>query len=279
MENTNRDVPDLPRPFYRSPWPKGERPAAEALWHWHHALTRAKAPALDGSDLTAYFAAERDKAAAAELLDAVPETVAGAAYDACRAHGLPLDLLAGQVMGARRFKEPIRFPEQSDLTEFIRTWATPHGLLLAKLAGAGHSWQERAVHELARGFFLTNRLARLPHDLRRDHLFVPEADLDAAGVSLSQLRAGTVDEHMRRLLWKQTIRIRDALAQGQPLVKELPRRYAGALKRAWLGALEVVSEIERRDYDLWSGPIRLSPLRRVQVRVQAFLGRAASGAQ
>lgn len=272
-------APDLPRPFYHAPWPKAERAAAQALWHWHHALTDAKAPALDGSDLTAYFAAERDKALAAEPLDAVPEATARAAYAACQAYGLPQERLAEQVIGARALKEaPLRFPEQADLTDFVRTWATPHGMLLAGLAGAGHSWQERAVHELSRGFFLTHRLVCLPHDLQRDRLFVPEADLEAAGVSLSQLRAGTVDEGMRRLLWKQTIRIRDALAQGQPVVKELPRRYAGALKRAWLGALEVLTQIERRDYDLWQEtPIRLSPLRRMQVRVQAFLGRAASG--
>ena len=273
--------PDLPRPFYASPWSRAKRDAAQALWHFHTALTDPKAPRLDGEDLTAYFEAERQKAAAADPLKVVPEGVWRAAYAACEAHDLPEALLARQVGAARRFKRArIRFETPQALDTFLRRWVLPHGLLLAKLAGAGHSWQERPVFELARGFFLAGRILHLPRDVREGRLFVAEADLDQYGVAVEQLRDGPADgqpppEAVQRLLWKQNVRARDALAQGQEaLGKELPRRYGQGLRRYWLGALDVLSQLERRDYDVWNEkPIRLPWWRRGQVYLQAFLGR------
>lgn len=276
LENTSAET-RLPRPFYRSPWPRSLRDDAQALWDWHAALARADAPALDGSDLTAFFEAEREKAEAAEPLRSIPDEVSQRAYAACAEHDLPRDLLIQQVTAARELQESLRFAEPADLDRFIADWVTPLGMLLARLAGAGHSWQKRHIHELSRGFFLTGRLAELPSDLERDQLFFPERELEQSGVTLEQLRTGQVDENVRRLFWKQSVRIRDALAQGQGILAELPRRYRSGLKRYWLGALEVLNELERRDYDLWSEPLQLSPFRRVQVRLQAFFGRAASG--
>ena len=273
---------DLPRPFYRLPWPQPKREAARAIWHFHTALTDPRAPRLDGDDLTAYFEAEKASAAAADPLEVVPEAVWGAAYDACDAHDLPPALLARQVGAARRLKqERVRFAATPDLDAFLRHWARPHGMLLARLAGAGHSWQERPVFELARGFFLTGRLLRLPRDLRDGRLFFPTEDLRQYGVAEATLREGPPEgeeppEDVRRLLWKQNVRARDALAQGQKAMgSELPRRYAWGLRACWHGALDVLGQLENRSHDVWHGPpIQLSWWRRAQVYVQALLGRS-----
>lgn len=284
-DDRNAVAPELPRPFSgRLPWLRGEkRAAARALWRWHHALTDPRAPRLDGDDLTAYFEAERQKAAARDPLEVVPEDVWRAAYDASDAHDLPEALLARQIGAARRFKrERIRFPERTDLDAWLKTWALPHALLLAKLAGAGHSWQERPIFELARGFFLTNRLLRLPRDLRADRLFFPETDLDQYDVSPETLREGppgegqSPAENVQRFLWKLSVRARDALAQGQEaLGGELPRRYAWALRCYWLGALDLLDQLDSRDHDLWhASPPGLPWWRRSQVYLQAFLGRS-----
>lgn len=272
----------LPRPFYRLPWPRAKREAARALWHFHTALTDPRAPRLDGNDLTAYFEAEKENAAAADPLKVMPEEVWRAAYEACEKYDLPPALLARQVGAARRLQqEHVRFESTQDLNAFLRCWAGPHGMLLAQLAGAGHTWQERSVFELARGFFLTGRLLRLPRDLRAGRLFFPTDDLDQYGVSETALREGPPmgeppPEDVRRLLWKQNMRARDALAQGQEaLGGELPRRYAWGLRCYWLGALDVLGQLEDRDHDVWHGaPVRLPWWRRAQAYVQALLGRS-----
>ncbi len=277
MPDSPREPPALPRPFRPSAFPRAKREAAGALWRWHTALLGAKHPALDGDDLTAYFEAEREKVAAGEVPELVSERTWRAARRACDAHELRRDDLAAQIRGARVLTEPpVLFATDAELTGFLRTWVTPHALLLAKLAGAGHSWQERPVHGLARGFFLTARLAKLPRDVQHDRFFLPTDEMEQAGVTRDQLRRGALDEALRRLLWKQTVRIRDALAQGVMLTKELPRRYRNELKRSWTGALEVLRQVEKRDYDVWTRPVDLAWRQRVQIQLQAFFGNAAS---
>ncbi|NBC16369.1 MAG: squalene/phytoene synthase family protein, partial [Bacteroidetes bacterium] len=125
------------------------------------------------------------------------------------------------------------------------------------------------------GIFLTRCLARLPQDLARDRLFLSLDELAQAGVTVEQLRAGRVDEPLRKLLWKRSVRARDALGQAQSLVRDLAhRRRRWAFKRVWLGTLEVLAQIEDRGYDVWTEPITLSLRARWRVRLQALVGKA-----
>jgi len=271
MPDTNR----LPQPFGDAAWPKALQPAAEALWHWHLSLRAPHLGAEGGEGGTVYFDEERTRAAAGEPVRVVPASVAEAAYAACKSHALPLELLAEQVAASARFSGAIRFATSAELHTFVQQWAGSHARLLARLAGHKGSWQLPHVDELARAYFLTGRLVYLPEDLARDHLFIPLDEMQKAGVSLDQLREGTVDEALKRLFWKQTVRIRDAFAHGQNLVKDLSGRQRRVFKRWWLGGIYILTEFERRGYDVWSRPITLSTVRRMQVRMQALVGKTS----
>lgn len=264
---------NLPKPFYDDGFPREMGPAVRSLWDFHTALLNPRAPALDGDDLQAYFDAEVEKAGRGEPLKMVPPGLADEAYLVCSEHDLPLDLLASQVDAARRCVGPIRFEDNREINTFIDRYAGAHGRLLARMGGVAGSWQLRYVDEFCRGTFWVGRLITLKRDLERDWLFIPQFDLRQSGVTMEQLREGQVDENMRRLLWKQTIRAKDAFAQSEPLPLDLSRRFAGAFKRWWFGGLEVLNEIVRRDYDLFSEPVRLSRYQRAQARVQARFGR------
>lgn len=263
----------LPRPFYGDGWSRDQRPHARSLWHFHAALTRPYAPALDGSDLTAYFKAERDAVLEGRPLKVVSEQVARNAYAACGEARLPVELLAAQVRASEAFVLPVRYPDGPAIKAFVQQWAGSLARLLAHLAAATGSWQLNYADELGRAFFWVGRLMTLKRDLEADRLFIPEADLEQHGVSVDQLREGGVDENMRRLLWKQTIRAKNAFAMAEPLAKELPPRQAAAMKRWWLGGLEVLNEIRRRKFDVWSEPVTVSMRNRIQVHFQARFGR------
>ena len=262
-----------PKPFYVDGWPRKKRPHALALWRFHEALLDAHAPALDGDDLTAYFEAERANVMRAGKLSVVGPDVAAAAYAACSEYEIPLELLGSQVGASRRLKESVRFADGREASGFIFDWACSHGRALAHLAGASGSWQLRYVDELSTAFFWVGRLMYLPRELDRDWLFIPLSDLEHANVGVEQLKNGNVDENVRRLLWKQTIRAKDAFAQGEPLAIDLRRPYRAAMKRWWLGGLEILNEIARRDYDVWSKPITLSFYYQMLVRFQARFGK------
>jgi len=267
---------ELPRPFYDD-WSHRLRSAGHALWEWHLGLLDVQPPSQNGAE-TAYgeiFEAERQRVLDGKPLQLVREPVWQAAYEACDAHNLSVELLADQVQAAKLLLGSIRFDDSQALNAFIRHWAVAHARLLAGLAGVDQSWQLRSIDELGRGFFFVGRLMTLAEDLEHDQLFMPMTDLEQRGVTVAQLKAGDVDESLRRLLWKQSIRARDALGQGQSLIRDLSLRRRFALKRWWHGALEMLHEIERRDYDVWSEPLDLSLLRRMQINLQAVFGKAA----
>jgi len=265
----------LIRPFYEKPWPEALRPAARALWHWHLALRRPNVPATEPEAVAAFLEAEAVRLQQDEPIRVVPEEVWRAAREAAMQHELPVELLAEQVRAAWAWVAPVRFPDAAALEAFLQDFAGAHGRLLARLAGVGTRFNDPQVNALAAGFFLTDRLTRLPRDLAADRLFIPMEDLERAGVSVELLQRGAGNPAVRRLLWKQVVRAQEALARGRPLVHELPRRYARALRREWLLTLEVLRTIERRDYDLWRGPVQLSRWQRLQVAYQARFSRVA----
>ena len=240
----------LPRPFYDQ-WSRGRRPAAHALWAWHSALADPQPPGTNGTEgaVEAFFDEERRRAEEGDPLRLLREEVWSSAYAVCDEHGLDRSLLAAQVKAARA--------------------AALAGNLDLKV-------QLRYADELARGFFHLGRLLALPRDVKKGRLFIPREALEQKGVTADQLRDGAVNEAVQGLLWKESVRIRDALAQGRPLVPNLSMRHRFALKRFWVGALALLNELERRDYDLWSEPLDLSLFRRVQVYLQTLLGRSVS---
>jgi len=266
--------PHLPRPFYDE-WSSHLRPAAHALWAWHSALSDPQPLGTNGTTdaIDAFFEEERTRAEAGDPMRLLREEVWTEAYVACDEHGLDRSLLATQVDAARVLYGETRFETREHLKRFVGRWAVPHGQLLAGLAGVDMSIRLRYADELARAFFYLGRLISLPQDVIEGRLFIPIDALRQKGVTVDQLREGRVDENVRKLLWTESVRIRDALAQGRSLTASLSLRQRFALKRFWMGALELLNELERRDYDLWSRPLDLGVFRRIQVYMHIIFGR------
>jgi len=263
--------PDLPRPFFDE-WSRSRTPAAQALWHWHGALTQPTVPS--GATADSFFDEERRRAEAGEPLRLMPEETWTAAYEACESHRLNFDWLGAQVEAARLLRGETRFGHADELERFVRLWALPHARLLAELADLTHSVQIGWVDELARGFFHLAHLVSLPADLEKDRLFLPLEEVRQYDVSVDQLRSGPATQAVQRLLWKQSVRVRDALQRGRPLVDDLSFRQRYALRWYWHGALALIDELSRRDFDLWSEPITLPPTRRAEVYLLMIFGQS-----
>ena len=261
------------KPFLSNSW-KGEKlQAAQVLWSWHDHLGRVNAGAPTPEELTALFEQEANRVDQHEALTILPNPVWRDVYQVCERFEIPTHLLSTQLRAAQAFCGPIQFKDTKAYNDFLSQWAIPHAHALAHLGGAAHRWQLRPVGELARAFFIVNKLVELPRHTRKGWFFLPNSDLEQAGVTHEELADGEVSEKLGRLLWKQCVRARDAFAQGIGLQSELERAQRKELKQTWLMGLEILNEIERRKYDLWSGPIQLSGLHRLQVRIQSIIGK------
>ena len=267
--SANSDI-ELPRPFYKE-WFGERRSAAQALWHWHSSLVDPAVPS--GAHVDSFFDEERARAEEGEPLRVMPEETWSAAYEACGQYDLPFEWLGAQVEAARLFCGEIRFESAQELDPFVRLWAAPHARLLAHLAEITNSVQMSWVDELARGFFHLSHLVTLPADLARGHLFVPLEEVRQYNVAVDQLRTGPATEAVQRLLWKQSVRIRDALQRGRSLAGDLWFRQRYALRWYWHGSLALLEELDRRDFDLWSRSVGLSRFRRMEVYLHVVFGR------
>jgi len=267
----------LPRPFYDE-WSRSLRPAAHALWAWHSALAEPQPIESNGTEaaVASFFDEEVARATAGDPMRLLREEVWSDAYAVCDTHDLDRSLLAQQVGAAKALYGTTRFQTGPEMKAFVGQWAVPHGRLLAGLAGVTLEVRLKYADELARGFFHLGRLVSLPADVQKDRLFIPLENLHHRDVQMDDLRSGTVHDGVRGLLWKECVRVRDALAQGRPLIGNLSLRRRFALKRFWVGALEVLNEIERRDFDLWDAPLDLSLFRRMQVYLQTLFGSATA---
>jgi phytoene synthase len=263
------------RPFSGQEWPASEREDAWRLWQWHLSLRRPQAPSDQEGERKAFFEREAEKVRQFEPTALISAELTAQVYGILQRRKMPADYLADQVLASAAFAGRARFETASDLNQFVRQWAGSHGRLLAHLADAAYMWQLQYVDDLSRGFFLTGRLLELPQDLAEDRLFIPMAELERHGLTVERLKKGNPDEAIRRLLWRQVILARDALASGRLLSEELPRSLSRSLRKWWFGCLEVLNEIERRKYDVWSRPIEIPAIRRFFVLLQMQFGKAA----
>ncbi|MBX2821528.1 MAG: squalene/phytoene synthase family protein [Rhodothermaceae bacterium] len=265
-------------PFEHVSWPAEKKEAIEVFEQWHDFLAN-KCRFSSSEEAQKAFADVKAQLQNNDDQDLIPSVLLTQVRKAIATHDLPSEWLFGQLDVAHHFYGPVQIKDAKELKSFITRWEAPHAYLSAKLADAAYTWQRKLIDELTMGFFVVDMLLRLPEYLEKGRVFVPLSELEHANVSVQQLKQGERTDAVQRLLWKQTIRARDAFAQGQPLVRELERKYRGTVKKNWLTALEYINEIEKRKYDVWSIPIELSTKQRFQIFVLSVIGRGASKAR
>ncbi len=258
----------LLEPFQGETWKEVNREAAQAFWGWHRAFRSTEFSPTSTPELVAQI--EQGNPIAT-----LPEAIQHAAFAACAKHSVSLALLAEQVEAASQRHAGLRFENATSLRAFADRWVAPHARLLAHLAGLTLRFQQRYIDELAYGFFITRRLVSLPNDVNKNQVYIPLSDLDQAGVSIQDLEAGKQTEAITKVLWKQSVRARDALSQGRTLYNDLDRPYRRTFKRAWLTALEVLDVLNRAHFDVWHLPAELSVKSKLAITLQSIFGRTS----
>lgn len=266
-------------PFDDAPWSPDQRRSFDFIQAWVDALKAGDYAGKSREALKDLFEEDAARIEAERASQIIPRRLLDAVRADADGEPLRLEWLTKLVRSAHFYHGPLQFASSIELKQFLEAAVVPRGYLVASLADVAHRWQLPQVYDLAVAFFLVTRLVTLPEDLARDRLFIPLADLDQAGVTIAALKAGQNDAGVQKLLWKQVVRVRDAFAQGQPLLKEVPRKFRRSFKRNWLTGLELINEIERKKYDVWSRDIQLTAVQQFQVSVLSLIGRGASQAR
>lgn len=259
-------------PFEHVSWSPAKRKAVDVFEEWHDFL-RHKCDFPSQEEARKAFRDLKKRLENDESQEIIPAQLAEKVREMATVYDLPSEWFYDQLNVAHYFYSPIRIEDAREFKSFVMGWESPHVYLIAKLADAAYTWQRKLIDELTIALFIVDLLLNLPDDLSNSNVFIPSTEMEHASVSLNQLNTGERTDEVERLLWKQTIRARDAFAQGQPLIKDLDRKYRGVVKKNWLTGLEYINEIEKRNYDLWSKPLDLSGLQQFQIVVLSWIGR------
>ena len=171
-----------------------------------------------------------------------------------------------------------RYETFADLYEYCVRVASAVGLMCVEIFGYTDPRVRQYATDLGVALQLTNILRDVPGDLGRGRIYIPLEDLRTFGCTEEDLRRET--EHAGRgvqlprvksLLRHQAERAHDYYRRA---AEALPRRDARALVAAEImGAIyfAILTKIERSDYDVFSGVVRIPRARRALIALRIWM--------
>jgi phytoene synthase len=164
------------------------------------------------------------------------------------------DLIDGVEMDLRQS----RYETFDALKQYCLRVASAVGLICVEIFGYRDLQTRDYAIDLGIALQLTNIVRDVRADLERGRVYLPLEDLRRFGCSEDDLRAGIVTGNIRRLLVFQVERTKRYYAKASAA---LPQRDGRRLVAARIMAAiyrELVTEIERADYDVFAQRVRVS---------------------
>lgn len=138
--------------------------------------------------------------------------------------------------------------DRASLLDYCRRSANPIGRLLLHLYGIGDARSLARSDAICTALQLINFWQDVGLDASRGRFYVPVQELDAAGVSLDDLRARRDSPALRALIARLCDWAGDLMAEGAPLAPALPGRTGWELRFVVQGGLAVLEKIRRMDH-------------------------------
>jgi phytoene synthase len=234
---------------------------------WAAAAPASSDPALREAALDEFLAATEEA-----LQGRVPEGLAiwPAFVDTAERWSLPAEPFREMVEGQRQDLTLASLPDWPALRLFCRRVASTVGELCVRIWGLSdrESLALAEAHGIA--FQLTNILRDLREDAARGRTYLPQEDLDAAGIDAAALLRWSRPEESLAALAPTIRRAREHYDEAAPLEERLPaacRPTLWAMTRIYRGLFE---RIEANPAIVARGPrVRLSTFRKAVIAWQA----------
>jgi phytoene synthase len=259
--------------------PADKRAAIVAVWDFCRAVDDAVDEAEAGTEAAQVALWRREVAACFEA--GSPVTPQGQALaPLVTKFNLPRSAFDALVEGVEMDIGSRRYETFADLHEYCIRVASAVGLMCVEIFGYSDGRARQYATELGVALQLTNILRDVPDDLARGRVYLPQEDLRRFGVTEDDLRReaaeagrGVQSPAVRGLLAHQAERAREYYARAQA---SLPSQDIGRLVAAEImGAIyfAILQKIERQDYDVFSGVIRIPRPRRALIAFRTWVRR------
>ncbi len=193
----------------------------------------------------------------------VPLFVAlGRTVDAC---AIPIDPFLRLIEANRIDQRVSAYGTYDDLLHYCELSAAPVGSMVLHALG----YHDEQRHALAGATCVALQLANfwqdVSVDLAKGRIYIPAADMRAAGYAEDELRAGIVNDPFRTLIRGEVERARELFARGRALEPLIDRRARTDIRLFRLGGEAVLDAIERADYDVLSRRPRVSNVKKARM--------------
>lgn len=191
--------------------------------------------------------------------------------DTVRRFHIPRAYFNAIIDGAEMDLTVTRYATFEDLYQYCYRVASAVGLVCIRIFGYQGEEAERYAESCGIAFQLTNILRDIREDAGMGRIYLPQEDLDAFGYPEENLRNGLFNDPFRRLMGFQVERARsfyDEALPLLPLVQPSSRACLATMIGIYRACLE---EIPRRQYDVYSQRIGLSPWKKLSITARALI--------
>jgi phytoene synthase len=208
---------------------------------------------------------------------ATSDPVSRAVIDTITRWRIPSSYFADFLESMRMDLTVTSYATYDDLVRYSWGSAAVIGLQMLPILGRADDtvrWdilEARAI-ELGTAFQLTNVIRDIGEDLRRGRVYLPRDSLDMFGVDRERLARGRVDESIRNLLAWEIERTRRLYAKAESGIELVEASSRDCLRTAFTLYAEILDEIERADYDVFSTRVHVGLRRRAAVGVSGLRG-------
>lgn len=184
---------------------------------------------------------------------------------------LPRNAFEDVIDGVAMDLDKTRYETFDDLIQYCRRVASAVGMICIRIFGCqSDRAREYALH-LGVALQLTNILRDVKTDLERGRVYLPLADLAAAGCSVDDLAAGKVSEAVRRLMAFECQRAREFYRRAVEARPPQDRRRLIAAEIMRAVYFKTLERIEGSGYDVFSGRARVPRPQQAMIALRQWL--------
>jgi phytoene synthase len=183
---------------------------------------------------------------------------------------IPVDHLDAAIDGVTMDLNIDRYDTFADLYVYCYRVASVVGLSCLSIWGCTSPDAMPYAEAAGIAFQLTNILRDLAEDAARNRVYLPREDLKRFDYTEDDLRHGVRDGRFLALMRFEAARAAHYYQVADPLTRWLPppgRAVFQVMRRTYRALLD---EIVRRDFDIFSGRVRLSPIHKLWLAAQAL---------
>ena len=168
------------------------------------------------------------------------------------------DLLSAFAQDIEKTRDASAYAGRSELLDYCARSANPVGRLLLHLYGVRDADALRRSDDICTALQLVNFWQDLSEDLPRGRHYLPDAELEAHGLSREQLRdfrplADAPPAQAALTMMEELVHWTRALMhEGAPLVHRLPGRVGWELRFVVQGGLAILDKIQAQGFDSFS---------------------------